>query len=424
MPLSSRLSAGALALGLATAAQAEPVALEVLYNLPGFTRFHQPLAEAFMERNPDIRIEFRAPAVAYNEGHQQILRSAVTGGLPDVYFSGYMLLGDLVATLAPRGQIASLQPFLEAEPAGWAAENYAPSMLSLGQIGGEQWGLPVNASSPIMYVNADLVRQAGGDPEAMPDTWPELLDLAVRINGLGDSIAGIGYDVSGWPDDWLWQAMILQQGGQMTDPVTGQVAFDNELGLKALTYIRDFVSEAGQPVLDWDQSRQQFGAGLTGIIFSTPAHVQTVEELVGDRFELVTDTFPLDDKEAGGVPTGGNAAVILSEDAGKRAAAWSYLKWVTSPEAQDMIVRITGYLPTNVRATGEDYLAPYYAEHPNTETAARQAGRARPYLGYPGGDSVRIWRAQAEIIARVQRGELSPEDGLAELAAATGSMMN
>ncbi|TQS71773.1 ABC transporter substrate-binding protein [Rhodobacteraceae bacterium] len=425
MTIFTRLIAGTLGLGLLPmAAHAEQVTLDVLYNLPGFTRFHQPIADAFMKDNPDIKIEFLAPAVAYNEGHQQVLRSAVTGDLPDVFFSGYHLLGELVHTLEPRGEITDLAPFIDQEDATWVDDNFSPQMFALGQVDGTQFGLPVNASSPIMYVNADLVRQAGGDPEHMPDTWPELLDLAVKINALGDNIAGMAYDIGGWPDDWLWQAMIYQQGGDLIDPDTGKVAFDNETGLNALKLMRAFVTDAGQPVLDWDQSRQQFGAGMTGFIFSTPAHVQTIEELVGDRFELTTTTFPLDDKENGGVPTGGNAAVILTQDKAKQEAAWKYLKWVTGPQAQDMIVRITGYLPTNKRATGEAFLAPYYVEHPNVETASHQADRSRPWAGYPGGDSVRIWRTQRDIIASVMRGDTTPEDGLAQIVEQTNALMD
>lgn len=426
MTLSRRFTLGAAvcALALPSLAQAQQVTLDVLYNLPGFTRFHQPLADAFMENNPDVTINFLAPAVGYNEGQQQILRSAVTGNLPDVYFSGYNLTAELVEALAPRDQIVDLAPFIEAEGGQtFLDENFAPSMLALGVVDGKQYGLPVNASSPIMYVNADLVRGAGGDPENMPTTFPELIELAKTIHEADPRVAGMSYDIAGWPDDWLWQAMVYQQGGKLIDTETNQVAFDNEIGLNGLTMIRQMAAEAGAPTFDWDQARQQFGAGMTGFLFSTPAHVQTIEGLVGDRFELITTTFPLDDPENGGVPTGGNSAVMLTQDEAKQQAAWDYIKWVTGPEAQDIIVRITGYLPTNKRATGEDYLAPYYAEHPNVATAARQADRSLPWAGYPGGDSVRVWRTQRDIIGTVMRGEVSPEDGLAQMVEQTNALM-
>lgn len=427
MSFTTRIAAGALALGVSLpgTAAAQEVTLDVLYNLPGFTRFHQPIAEEFEKLNPDIRINFLAPAADYNAGHQQVLRSAVTGDAPDVFFSGYHLLGELAATLAERGEITDLGPFIEADGGqAFLDENFSPQMAALGKVGEVQYGLPVNASSPIMYINADLVRSAGGDPEAMPDTWDELVDLAEAIRESNDNVAGMAYDIGGWPDDWLWQALIFQQGGTLTDPETGKAAFDGETGLRALQLTREFVTRGGQDVLDWDQSRQQFGAGLTGFLFSTPAHVQSVEELVGDRFELKTTTFPLDDKENGGVPTGGNAIVILTQDEARQRAAWEYAKFVTGPEAQNIIVRITGYLPTNLRATGEDYLAPYYLENPNVETAAHQADRSMPWAGYPGGDAVRIWRTQRDIIGTVMRGEITPEQGLEQVVGQTNALID
>ena len=427
MSFRNRLAAGAMALGLALApglAHAQQVTLNVLYNLPGFTKFHQPLADEFMKRNPDIKISFLAPAVAYNEGHQQVLRSAVTGNTPDVFFSGYHLLHELVTTLKARNQIADLGPMIAADGGqAFLDKNYTPQMAALGVVDGKQYGLPVNASSPIMFINADLVKKAGGDPDKMPTTFPELIELAKKIRATDPKVAGMAYDIGGWPDDWLWQALVYEQGGELTDPKTGKVAFDNEIGFNALKLVRRFVTEAGQPVLDWDQSRQQFGAGLTGFIFSTPAHVQTIEGLVGERFKLTTATFPLDNKEKGGVPTGGNAAVILTQDKARQEAAWKYLKWVTGPEAQNMIVRITGYLPTNKLATGPDFLAPYYAEHPNVKTASLQADKSRPWAGYPGGDSVRIWRTQRDIIASVMRGEVTPEQGLKQVVEQTNALI-
>jgi multiple sugar transport system substrate-binding protein len=410
--------------GLAGAAHAEDVTLNVLYNLPGFTKFHQPLADQFMANHPGVKINFLAPATGYNEGQQQVLRAAVTGNLPDVYFSGYNLTAELVHTLKPRDQITDLGPFIETEGGeAFMGKNYSPKIAALGRIDGVQYGLPVNASSPILYVNADLVRKAGGDPEHMPDTFEGLIQLAAKIHAMDPKVSGMGYDINGWPDDWLWQSLVFEQGGQLVDTAAKTVAFDNEVGLNALKMARRFVTEGGQTLLDWDQSRQQFGAGLTGFIVSTPAHVQTVEGLVGDRFKLATATFPMDNKQTGGVPTGGNSAVILTQDKAKQAAAWEYLKWITGPEAQNQIVRITGYLPTNQLATGPDFLAPYYAEHPNVKTASLQADRSMPWAGYPGGDSVRIWRTQRDIIGTVMRGEVTPEEGLRQIVDQTNALM-
>lgn len=420
---STLILAAGLGLMLATPATAEPVTLESFYANPAFARFHEPIAEAFMKLHPDITIKFRATATNYNEGHQQILRNAVTNQLPDVYYSGFHLLPELVDTLEKRGQITNLGQFLEQEGADFVSANYAPRMMSLGQVKDVQWGLSFNASSPIMYFNKELVEQAGGDPLNMPTDWDSLLALAAKIKALGSDITGASYDVGTWPDDWLLQAMIYQQGARLFDD-KGDVAFDNEAGLKAMRMFRRFVTEGGMQVLDWNQSRQQFGAGKTGILFTTPAHLTVVTDMVGDKFTLRTAAFPFDDKEEGGVPTGGNAVVMLTQDPAKQKAAWEFIKFVTGPEAQKIVVEMTGYLPTNIKALGGDYLGPFYDANPNYRTAVNQIDRSLPWVGYPGGQSVRVWNAQREIIAAVMRGEKTPEDGLAELVQSTRQMMN
>ena len=424
MSLPSRCLMAAVALGaVGAAAPASATTLDVLYCYPSFARFHEPVAEMFMAAQSEIVVEFQAPCASYDDGHQQVLRSAVTNQLPDVYYAGFHLLAELAQTLEARGQIVDLGPLLEAEGEAFVDTNFESRMVELGKVNGTQYGLAFNASSPIMYFNQELVEQAGGDPDAMPENWEDLLDLAAQINALGDDIQGIAYDVHGWPDDWLWQAAIYQQGGQLVDREKLTVGFDEAIGLQALQYFRRLVTEGGMQLIDWDQSRQQFGAGQTGILFTTPAHLNQVTGMVGDRFTLGTARFPLDDQEQGGVPTGGNAVVILTNDPEKQEAAWEFVKYVTGPEAQTVVVEMTGYLPTNRRAMEDDYLGPFYTANPNFRTAPDQIDRALPWEGYPGGQSVRIWRAQRDVIGDVMRGAKSPEDGLAELIEVTESMM-
>ena len=98
-------------------------------------------------------------------------RLAVTNQLPDMYFPGYHLLGELARSLAQRDQIVDLAPFLDAEPAEWKAENYTDSMLGLGTVDGVKYGMAFNASLPIIYINETLVEKAGVDPKDIPSTW-------------------------------------------------------------------------------------------------------------------------------------------------------------------------------------------------------------------------------------------------------------
>ena len=415
------LGAIAVAGAMATpVAYAQEVTLDVLYAFPAFAKFHEPIAQEFMKRHPDVKIAFRAPATTYDDGHQAMMRQAVTNQLPDVYYSGFHLLSELARTLAKRNQIVDLGPLLAAESKEFRDKNYSPKIVNLGKVDGKLYGLPFNASSPIMYYNAELVKKAGGDPDHMPDTWDGILALAAKIRSA--DVAGLAYNVHDWPDVWLYHAMITQAGGTVVDgakvPLGGP-----DLGVKVLERFRRFVAEDGMPLIDWDQSRQQFIAGKIGIFFDTPARLRQVTDLIGDKFTLRTAIFPIDNKAKGGLPTGGNAALITSRDPKKQKAAWEFLKFVTGPEAQKIVVETTGYLPTNLRASGPEFVGPFYDKNPNFRTVSLQVERSVPWQGYPGGNSVKTWRAQREIIIAVMRGELPPKAGYDKLMKETAALV-
>jgi multiple sugar transport system substrate-binding protein len=150
--------------------------------------------------------------------------------------------------------------------------------------------------------------------------------------------------------------------------------------------------------------------------------MRLITDAVGSRFTLGTAVFPVDDKAKGGIPTGGCAIIITTHDRAKEKAAWEYAKFITGPEAQKIVVEITGYLPTNKRATGPEFLGPFYEKNPNFRTVSLETERAVPWQGYPG-DTVRIWRAQRDIIDAVMRGKISPEDGFTKLVSETKAMM-
>jgi multiple sugar transport system substrate-binding protein len=232
----------------------------------------------------------------------------------------------------------------------------------------------------------------------------------------------MAFDIDVYPGNWLFQSILDQAGASMLDASGTDIGFDNDIGRKVMVNLRRFVTEGKMSLLDLEASRQQFLAGQTGLFFDTPARLRLITSGVGSRFTLGTAVFPIDDKAKGGIPTGGCAIIITTKDPAKQKAAWEYAKFITGPEAQKIIVETTGYLPLNKRATGPEYLGPFYDKNPNFRTVAAQSDRAVPWQGYRG-DAVRIWRMQRDIITKVMRGDVTPEAGLAELARETRAML-
>lgn len=411
----------ALAVLPAVSAQAETT-LEVLHAWPGDHGNYQPLADAFMKAHPGVKVEFRVSPPDYNEANLVVTRNAMTGDLPDVYFSGFSALRPLVTTLKPRGQAVPLTSFIEAEGRDWLEKNYSPAILSLGQVDGVQYGIPFNASTPIVYFNADLVKQAGGDPEHFPSDWDGMIALAQKINALGGDIRGMDYSVASIESDWLWQAAILERGGAMVTQDETAVGYDNALGLDTLRFLRRIAEATNMDVATSPDSYQQlFFAGKLGFYITSPSAVSSFIQTVGNRFAMRTAPYPVTDKANGRLPSGGNAATILAKDPDKQKLAWEFVKFVTGPESEAQVAQATGYMPTNKLAS--EVLAPFYAANPNYRTAAGQTSLAGPWYAYPGPNGLEIWRAQRDVIDLVQRGKLSPEDGLKRIATETAELL-
>ncbi len=271
----------ALVMAWVPTVQADTV-LEVLHAWPGDSGNYTPIADAFMQAHPGVKVEFRVSPPSYNDAHQVVVRNAMTGDLPDVYFSGYSVLRPLIAVLKSRNQAVPLTPFLQTEGKAWVDQNYSSAILSLGQVDGVQYGIPFNASTPIVYFNADLVKRAGGDPDNFPSDWNGLIDLAKKIDALGDDIHGMDYSVGAGESDWLWQTAILERGGKLISADEKGIGYDNDLGLNALTFLRH-VAEATKMHIaaNQDEYRQLFFAGKLGMFFSSPSSVKSYTETVG-----------------------------------------------------------------------------------------------------------------------------------------------
>ncbi|SDO62918.1 multiple sugar transport system substrate-binding protein [Lutimaribacter pacificus] len=419
------LSAATLAVFSVTGAAQAQTQITCLTNAGHLTRQHEPLVKMFNEMQDEIVVTYAAPAQDYSDTHLKLLRASATGTLPDCAFEAYNQLPSLARALANREQVVDLGTMIAAEENGWVAANYSDQMLDLGRVDGVQYGMPFNASVIQWYVNADLLRQVGASVEDFPTDWDGVIALAARIDALGDDIEGISFGIDQWGDDWPFQVLIAQQGGEMLNAAGDTVTFDeNGRSLNAMTLARRLVEEAGyNPEIDLQTQTTAFAEGKMGIYANSPASAKLIQERVGGAFDLHSVRFTVWDDANGSLPTGGNAAIITAEDPAKQQAAWEYIKFLTGPKGQELTARNTGYLPTNRGALAEEYLGAYYAEQPYFATPSSQYERAGAWYGYPGTQSEKIWREQRTIIRSVMLGEITPEDGAEQAKAVAEDLM-
>ncbi len=407
--ITRRLALGtALAAPFVRPARAAPTELVVHYPMPAFFKdVMDQVGQAFTRDNPETTVRFPAPSPTYEDALQLVLRQATAGGLPDVSFQGLNRL----RFLAERNILADLGPFL-AQDRDPAASGWTPSILGLAKVGGKQVGLTFSASNPVCYFNANLVKRAGGDPENFPKDWDGVLALAGKIAALGDGISSMHFR---WPgDDWMFSALLYGYGGQMLTADEKQVAF-GDAGLKALTLLDRMVKEGKMPPLTTDAAFQAFYAGKLGIIMGTTAYIGQFQRSAGPTVDLQTTRMPVI-TPGGKLPTGGNAVVMLTKDPARQAAAWQFMRFAAGPVGQTIMVRGTGYVPSNTLTLEDDrYLGAFYRENKLFRPAMEQIPIMQPWYAFPGSNGVRITQTIVDNLARIVEQRATPQEVLRDV---------
>ena len=408
----TQATAALLAAPALVRAQGAPVELSVAYSIPVlFKDLMEAIAKAYMAQHPNVKVTLRAPEEGYEQIMQRNLRDAITNTLPDVAFHGL----NRQRTLLERGIPVNLKPFMDSDPATREL-GYSPSLLSLGQVGGQQTGIGFALSTPILYVNAQLVKDAGGNPDKLPTTWDEVVKLAAAIHDPAKYRNGLFFDwtITG---NWSWQGLVLSHGGSMLNADESRVAFNEAPGQQALRVLRRMVDDGKMPDIRPDTMFQDFFAGRMGISMQSTAQLGRYNREIGGRFPLVCARYPLSAPGAR-LPAGGNVAMMFTKDGAKQKAAWDFIKFATGPVGATMMVKATGYMPgTTLPAQRKDLLADFYAANPNHLISIQQQDVITGWYAFPGQNALRITDVINDHLQTVVAKKDSADAVLAKMAA-------
>ncbi len=365
--------------------QTAPVELSVAYSIPVlFKDLMENIGREFTARHPHVKVTFRAPEEGYEQIMQRNLRDSITNSLPDVAFHGL----NRQRTLLERNIPVNLKPFMDADPR-IAEQGYSPSLLSLGQVGNQQTGIGFAMSTPILYFNGNLVREAGGNPDKLPTTWDEVIKLAAAMHDPSKNRTGMFFDwtITG---NWSWQGLVLSHGGSMLNADETKVAFGDQPGQRSIQLLRRMVDEGKMPDIRPETMFQDFFAGRMGLSMQSTAQLGRYNREVGGRFPVLCARYPLSAQNAR-LPAGGNVAMMFTKDPARQRAAWDFIKFATGPVGATMMVKATGYMPgTTLPAQRKDMLADFYAQNPNHLISIRQQDVITGWYAFPGQNALKI----------------------------------
>ena len=155
-------------------------------------------------------------------------------------------------------------------------ENAVNSALNAGVFNGVRYGIPVEGGNfMMMYINTDMYKEAGLDPNKPPTTFTELLEHAKKLTkyDANGKVIRSGYGIrysgnqTGITDKFL--PTLHAFGGIMVDLEfkKGSGFVNSPAAIEALTFYGDLVNKYKVSSLEVGNSEVAFGKGLAAIIF-------------------------------------------------------------------------------------------------------------------------------------------------------------
>lgn len=354
-----------------------PVTIDFWYAIGGRNgEAVEKLVKDFNASHPNIIVKATYQGDYYANA-TKLQAALVSGNQPDVV----MLEIAQVGQFGYSGALANLGQYFSQDE----ISKFHEGLLKNSYVNNKFVAVPFNRSTPILYVNKTMLKNAGLDP-AGPKNWDELKEYARKLTNKDQGVYGFETPI----DIWFYEAGVFQQGGKIFSDDEKHVAFDSEAGYGIVRLWQEMVKEGtmkappGQDYNAWDVATNDFVNQKVAMIQVSTASLGGLIKSTEGKFELGTAFLPAGKQF--GVPTGGaNLAVLQKSSEAEKKAAVEFIKWLTNKENAAFFSEWSGYMPVTKEAVESEKIKALYDKYPQYKTALEQLqyAQARPMIkGY------------------------------------------
>jgi len=344
---------------------------------------NQEEIDVYSNISGELDAELEGITLTYEPGgteganYQDQLRSEVAAGTaPDVFW----IPGTDVADFATRGLILNISDLAANTesfdtnafyPGPMYHLTYNPESATSGADSGALWGLPRDVSTFALYLNMDLINEAGApDPRELAANgewdWDAFLDVAQKTRALGTDV--YGYGASAWWGPYgVW---LNASGGGFFNEDRTACALNTPESLAGLEFQRSLYQDFDVATPYGEDPEPTFRAGKVAMFqngrWATPG-VRTVD------FEWDVVELP---KGPNGTP--GNwlfwGAYVINAKTEHPEEAWKVIEFLTSEEGQAPIVEFMEDAPANIAVLNSDaFLNQSWSDKPINMAALGEA---------------------------------------------------
>jgi ABC-type glycerol-3-phosphate transport system substrate-binding protein len=311
-----------------------------------FGAAYQKLDEMFLEMHPGVEIEHVGQPFA---NYFDALRAALSAGSgPD---AAAFFAGPNIESF--REAIIPLDDYLTPE---MVEERAGLSEVSTrGNLDDETWGLPQGYNGNVWYFNKQLFRDAGLDPENPPTTYDELVAAAEALKESG-VIPIAGGNQEGFVVSWVWT--LLWPGNGTNEEAIGlgygDIDWDHPTVVKTAEQLKNLFDNywdpdfASSPLFQGpsiDKFKLGEAAIFPGLTSGPSASYVEFNAALGE--ENVGVFHVTGEEEPNYVPFGTAHAWAITKRAENPDLVWEYIKFLTGPEAGQLLLDETGMYPNH-----------------------------------------------------------------------------
>ena len=360
------------ALSGATLAQA-PVEISFYYPVAvsgPITKLIDQFAADFEKENPGIKVK-----PIYSGSYQESITKALTAVKSNDAPTTSVLLSTDMFTLIDEEAIVPFDPLIKTpEDQAWL-KGFYPAFMENSQTGGKTWGIPFQRSTIVLYYNREMFKDAGLDPNRAPATWKEMAEYAQKLTKRDASGKvtqwGVQIPSSGFPY-WLFQGLTTENDVQLMNAAGTETYYDKPAVIEALQYWMDLTSKYKvhpEGIVEWGTTPKDFFERKVAMIWTTTGNLTNVKN--NAKFDFGVAMLPAN-KRRGSPTGGGNFYLFKQAKPEQQAAAFKFIKWITSPARAAQWGIETGYVAVSPDAWATPVMRKYVADFPPAAVARDQ----------------------------------------------------
>ena len=287
---------------------------------------------------------------------------------------------------------------------------------------GNMLSMPFNSSTPVLYYNKDVFKKAGLDPEAPPQTWPELAETAKKIIDSGAATCGF---TTGWQSWVQLENFSALHDASFASKANGFGGFDTELAFNSplhVTHVQSLADWKKDGVFKYGGRRSDsaplFYSGECAMYMNSSAAYAGVSANAKD-FEFGVGMLPywpqVDGAPQNSIIGGATLWVLQGRPEDEYKGVAKFFSYLSSPEVQAWWHQATGYLPITSASYELSKKQGFYDENPGTDTSIKQMTLNPPTENSKGlrlGNFVQIRDIINEELETVWAGEKTAKEAL------------